>query len=125
MGKGGEIFVFDMGKPVRIADLAKRMIKLSGVTGIEIRFTGLRDGEKLYEEVLAEAETTKPTSHPKIMIASVREYDYNTALKNEERLLEVSYTYDDMKIVSVMKDIVPEYKSRSSKYEILDADNQA
>ena len=121
MGKGGEIFVFDMGKPVRIADLAKRMIKLSGVTGIEIRFTGLRDGEKLYEEVLAEAETTKPTSHPKIMIASVREYDYDTALKNEERLLEASYTYDDMKIVRVMKDIVPEYKSRSSKYEILDA----
>ena len=124
MGKGGEIFVFDMGKPVRIADLAQRMIKLSGMSGVEIRFTGLRDGEKLYEEVLAEAETTKPTQHPKIMIAHVREYEYETALMNEERLLEASYTYDDMNIVRIMKEIVPEYKSRSSKYEVLDSESE-
>ena len=124
MGKGGEIFVFDMGKPVRIADLAQRMIKLSGMSGVEIRFTGLRDGEKLYEEVLAEAETTKPTQHPKILIAHVREYEYETALMNEERLLEASYTYDDMNIVRIMKEIVPEYKSRSSKYEVLDSESE-
>ncbi|MCQ2064940.1 MAG: polysaccharide biosynthesis protein [Bacteroidaceae bacterium] len=120
MGQGGEIFVFDMGKPVRIVDLARRMITLSGAKNIEIKFTGLRDGEKLYEEVLAESETTKPTRHPKIMIASVREYDYETALANEERLLKASYSFDDMEIVRIMKEIVPEYKSRCSKYEVLD-----
>ncbi len=120
MGKGGEIFVFDMGKPVKIVDLAKRMIALSGATDVEIKFTGLRNGEKLYEEVLNDKEGTIPTSNPKIMVAKVREYDYATACANEERLLEVSKSFDDMAIVRVMKDIVPEYKSRQSKYEILD-----
>lgn len=120
MGKGGEIFVFDMGKPVKIVDLAKRMIALSGATDVEIKFTGLRDGEKLYEEVLNDKEGTIPTSNPKIMVAKVREYDYATACANEERLLEVSKSFDDMAIVRVMKDIVPEYKSRQSKYEVLD-----
>ena len=120
MGRGGEIFVFDMGKPVKIVDLAKRMIKLSGAKDIDIKFTGLRDGEKLYEEVLKDSETTKPTVHPKIMIASVREYDYETALENEERLLKASYTFNDMEIVKIMKEIVPEYKSHCSKYEVLD-----
>ena len=120
MGHGGEIFVFDMGKPVRIADLAQRMIDLSGAKNVEIKFTGLRDGEKLYEEVLTDTEQTKPTIHPKIKIASVREYQYDEALKNEEELLHLSFTYDDMKIVKKMKEIVPEYKSRQSKYEALD-----
>ena len=120
MGKGGEIFVFDMGKPVRIVDLAKRMIALSGARNIEIKFTGLRDGEKLYEEVLSDKEKTRTTSHPKIMVASVREYDYETACRNEDRLMEVSRTFDDMQIVKVMKEIVPEYKSQSSKYTVLD-----
>ena len=120
MGKGGEIFVFDMGKPVRIADLAQRMINLSGAKDVRIEFTGLRDGEKLYEEVLSENENTKPTSHPKIMVASVREYDYALAKKNEEELLKLSYSYDDMAIVAKMKEIVPEYRSQHSKYEHLD-----
>ena len=120
MGKGGEIFVFDMGAPVRIVDLAKRMIKLSGAQDVEIQFTGLRDGEKLYEEVLNDAEQTKPTHHPKIMIASVREYDYEEACRNEQELLATSHTFDDMAIVKLMKQIVPEYKSRCSKYEVLD-----
>ena len=123
MGKGGEIFVFDMGKPVRIADLAKRMIKLSGAKDVEVQFTGLRDGEKLYEEVLNDAETTKPTVHKKIMVASVREYEYEEALANETRLYEASRNYDDMATVRIMKEIVPEFKSRQSKYEALDKEN--
>ena len=120
MGKGGEIFVFDMGQPVKIVDLAKRMISLSGARNVDIEFTGLRDGEKLYEEVLNDKEGTLPTVNPKIMVAKVREYDYATACENERRLMEVSKTFDDMAIVKVMKEIVPEYKSRQSKYEILD-----
>lgn len=120
MGKGGEIFVFDMGRPVKIVDLAKRMIKLSGAKDIDIKFTGLRDGEKLFEEVLNDKEGTKPTYHPKIMIANVRSYDYETAKKNEDELLQLSYTHDDMLIVKKMKEIVPEYKSQVSKYEVLD-----
>lgn len=120
MGKGGEIFVFDMGQPVKIVDLAKRMISLSGARNVEIEFTGLRDGEKLYEEVLNDKEGTLPTVNPKIMVAKVREYDYATACENERRLMEVSKTFNDMAIVKVMKEIVPEYKSRQSKYEILD-----
>lgn len=120
MGKGGEIYVFDMGKPVKIVNLAKRMIQLSGVKNIDIVFTGLRDGEKLYEEVLASSENTLPTDHPKIMIAKVREYDYDTAVQNEERLLKESYKFDEMEIVRIMKEIVPEFKSNSSKYEVLD-----
>lgn len=120
MGKGGEIFVFDMGKPVRIVDLAKRMIKLSGARNIEIKFSGLRDGEKLYEEVLNDAEQTKPTLHPKIKIAAVREFPYELARKNEEELLTLSFSFDDMAIVRKMKEIVPEYKSQHSKYQQLD-----
>ena len=120
MGKGGEIFVFDMGKPVRIADLAQRMIDLSGAKNVMIQFTGLRDGEKLYEEVLTDDEHTKPTLHPKIKIASVREYPYELALRNEEDLYQLSFTYNDMKIVAKMKEIVPEYKSHQSRYETLD-----
>lgn len=120
MGKGGEIFVFDMGQPVKIVDLAKRMISLSGARNVEIEFSGLRDGEKLYEEVLNDKEGTLPTVNPKIMVVKVREYDYATACENERRLMEVSKTFDDMAIVKVMKEIVPEYKSRQSKYEILD-----
>ena len=120
MGKGGEIFIFDMGQPVKIVDLARRMIALSGAKNVEIKFTGLRDGEKLYEEVLNDKEGTIPTANPKIMVAKVREYDYVTACENERRLMEVSRTFDDMAIVKVMKDIVPEYKSRHSKYEELD-----
>ena len=120
MGKGGEIFVFDMGKPVKIVDLAARMIALSGARNVEIKFSGLRDGEKLYEEVLNDAEGTKPTHHPKIMIAKVRENDYETARRNEDELLQISYTHDDMAIVRKMKEIVPEFKSKHSKYEALD-----
>ena len=120
MGKGGEIFVFDMGKPVRIADLAKRMIALSGVHGVDIKYVGLRDGEKLYEEVLNDAEATVPTIHPKIKIAKVRKYSYELAKQNEEELLKLSYTFDDMAIVKKMKEIVPEYKSQQSKYKALD-----
>lgn len=122
MGNGGEIFVFDMGKPVRIADLAKRMILLSGAKNVEIKYTGLRDGEKLYEEVLNDAELTKPTFHPKIKIAAVREYAYDAVCLDMDRLLEVSHTYDDMLTVKVMKEMVPEFKSRHSKYEQLDGE---
>ena len=120
MGNGGEIFVFDMGEPVRIADLAQRMIDLSGAKNVKIQYTGLRDGEKLYEEVLNDAELTKPTVHPKIKVAVVREYPYDLALKNEKELYELSLHYDDMAIVKKMKEIVPEYKSMHSKYQQLD-----
>ena len=120
MGNRGEIFVFDMGKPVRIVDLAERMIRLSGVKGIEIRFTGLRDGEKLYEEVLNEEETTKPTFHPKIKIAQVRAYDYADANLRIDALVQACAVEGDMQIVKRMKEIVPEFKSQHSKYEVLD-----
>jgi FlaA1/EpsC-like NDP-sugar epimerase len=119
-GNGGEIFVFDMGKPVRIADLARRMIRLSGAEDVEIKYTGLRAGEKLYEEVLSNNENTKPSFHEKIRIACVREYDYDEVNKEIAQLIEISNTYDDMKIVGMMKEIVPEYKSLNSKYEVLD-----
>ena len=119
-GNGGEIFVFDMGQPVKIADLAKRMIKLSGAKNVEIKFTGLRPGEKLYEEVLNELEGTKPTFHEKIRIAEVREYDYDEVCKDINELIEISKQYDDMATVAKMKQIVPEYKSNNSVYEKLD-----
>ena len=119
-GHGGEIFVFDMGKPVKIADLAKRMIALSGAKNIEIKFTGLRPGEKLYEEVLNELEGTKPSFHEKIRIAEVREYDYQEVNKEIEELIAISKQYDDMATVAKMKTIVPEYKSNNSIYEKLD-----
>ncbi len=119
-GNGGEIFVFDMGNPVRIADQAKRMIKLSGAKDIEIKYTGLRAGEKLYEEVLNELEGTKPTFHEKIRIAEVRQYDYDEVNKDIEDLVIISRNYDDMETVRKMKQIVPEYKSNNSKYDVLD-----
>ena len=119
-GNGGEIFVFDMGKPVKIADLAKRMIQLSGAKNVEVKFTGLRPGEKLYEEVLNELEGTKPTFHEKIRIAEVREYDYQKVAKEIDELIEISKQYDDMATVRKMKEIVPEYKSNNSEYEKLD-----
>lgn len=120
MGNGGEIYIFDMGKPVKIVDHAKRMISLSGRTDVKIEFTGLRHGEKLYEELLNVKELTKPTYHEKIMIATVREYDYDEVKERIQKLIDVSYTYDQMKIVSAMKDIVPEFISKNSCFEALD-----
>ena len=119
-GNGGEIFVFDMGQPVKIADLAKRMIKLSGAKNVEIVYTGLRPGEKLYEEVLNELEGTKPTFHEKIRIAEVREYDYDQVCHDIDELVDIAQRYDDMATVAKMKAIVPEYKSNNSIYEELD-----
>ena len=120
MGHGGEIFVFDMGKAVKIVDLAKRMIQLSGAKDVEIKFTGLRDWEKLYEEVLNENENTQPTIHPKIQIARVREYDYTDACRQVDALVRASVAEDDMQIVRRMKEMVPEFVSKHSVYEILD-----
>ncbi len=122
MGKGGEIFVFDMGKPVKIAELAHRMIMLSGAQNVEIKFTGLREGEKLYEEVLNNEEITKPTFNKKIKIAQVREYDYAEVAEAIQKLIDQSLHFDDMETVRLMKQIVPEYKSQHSKYEVLDVD---
>ena len=119
-GNGGEIFVFDMGKPVKIADLAKRMIRLSGAKNVEIKYTGLRAGEKLYEEVLNDQENTKPTFHQKIRIASVREYDFDEVCRDIDDLINIAKKYDDMDTVRKMKEIVPEFKSNNSKYEVLD-----
>lgn len=119
-GNGGEIFVFDMGKPVKIADLAQRMINLSGAKNVEIKFTGLRAGEKLYEEVLNDKESTKPSFNDKIRIAKVREYDYSEVSKQIDDLVEKSKLYDEMLTVKKMKEIVPEYKSNNSIYEKLD-----
>ena len=119
-GNGGEIFVFDMGQPVKIADLAKRMIALSGAKDVEIKYTGLREGEKLYEEVLNKQEDTKPTFNKKIRIAKVREYDYEVACKQIDDLVAISKQYDNMATVKKMKEIVPEYKSNNSVYEQLD-----
>lgn len=120
MGSGGEIYIFDMGKPVKIVDLAKRMISLSGRTDVKIEFTGLRHGEKLYEELLNVKELTKPTYHEKIMIATVREYDYDEVKHRIQDLIDVSYEYDQMKIVAAMKDLVPEFVSKNSCFEVLD-----
>ena len=122
-GNGGEIFVFDMGQQVRIVDLAKRMILLSGAKGVSIQYTGLRDGEKLFEELLSKEEETKPTYHPKIRIATVREYDYEQVIQEEEKLYKLSFSYDDMAVVQQMKRMVPEYKSQHSKYEVLDTNS--
>ena len=119
-GHGGEIFVFDMGQPVKIADLAKRMIQLSGARNVKIEFTGLRPGEKLYEEVLSDLEGTKPSFHDKIRIAEVREYDYDQICRDLEELFVISCKFDDMATVRKMKQIVPEFKSNNSIYESLD-----
>ncbi|MBR6455774.1 MAG: polysaccharide biosynthesis protein, partial [Prevotella sp.] len=120
MGNGGEIFVFDMGKPVRIADLAKRMILLSGAQNVEIVYSGLRPGEKLYEELLSTEENTKPSFHEKIRIANVREYDYEKVCKDIDELIAVSMAYDDMATVKKMKEMVPEFVSNNSVYSELD-----
>ena len=120
MGKGGEIYIFDMGKPVKILDLAKRMIRLSGSKNIKIEFTGLRHGEKLYEELLNIAEHTKPTYHEKIMIADVREYEYEEVNRKVDMLIHASYEYDDMRTVKRMKEIVPEFRSINSPFEAVD-----
>lgn len=119
-GEGGEIFVFDMGKPVRIVDLARRMIELSGAKDVAIKYTGLRDGEKLYEEVLSESEATKPSFNEKIRIACVREYDWSDVSREIDALIAQSHTYDDMAVVASMKRLVPEYISNHSKYAVLD-----
>ncbi|MBQ6433103.1 MAG: polysaccharide biosynthesis protein [Bacteroidaceae bacterium] len=123
MGNGGEIFVFDMGKPVRIADLARRMILLSGAKNVEIKYTGLRDGEKLYEEVLNDKERTKPTFNSKIKIAQVQQYDYADIVRQLDELACVSEQFDNMQTVRLMKQIVPEYKSQNSVYTALDEKN--
>ena len=120
MGKTGEIYIFDMGRPVKIADLAKKMIQLSGRTDVKIEYTGLRHGEKLYEELLATRENTKPTSHDKIMIASVREYEYEDVANDIDLIVQSSYQFDPMVTVAKMKDLVPEFKSLNSKYSVLD-----
>ena len=120
MGKSGEIYIFDMGKPVKIVDLAKRMIQLSGRNDVKIEFTGLRHGEKLYEELLATKENTKPTSHNKIMIANVREYDYDDVNEDIDTIINDSYLFDSMRTAGQMKDLVPEFKSLNSKYSVLD-----
>ena len=120
MGKSGEIYIFDMGQPVKIADLAKKMIQLSGRTDVKIEYTGLRHGEKLYEELLATRENTKPTSHDKIMIASVRGYDYEDVADDIDLLIQSSYQFDPMATVAKMKDLVPEFKSLNSRYSVLD-----
>ncbi len=124
MGNGGEIFVFDMGEPVKIADLAKRMIQLSGAKNVDIIYTGLRDGEKLYEEVLNDEETSKPTFHEKIKIAGVREYEYDAVCNDLDELQQTSLNFDNMQTVKKMKEIVPEFKSKHSIYEQLDSKNQ-
>jgi FlaA1/EpsC-like NDP-sugar epimerase len=120
MGKNGEIYIFDMGRPVKILDLAKRMIRLSGSKNMKIEFTGLRHGEKLYEELLNQAERTKPTHHEKIMIADVREYEYEEVSRNINTLIQISYDYDDMRTVKAMKEMVPEFQSINSPFEAVD-----
>ena len=120
MGKGGEIYIFDMGKPVKIVDLAKRMIRLSGTPNIKIEFTGLRHGEKLYEELLNDTEQTKPTHHEKIMVADVREYEYCEICDKIDLLINISYEYNDMRTVKKMKELVPEFLSKNSPFESVD-----
>ena len=120
MGNGGEIFVFDMGKPVRIIDLAKRMIQLSGAKNVEVRFTGLRAGEKLYEEVLSNKENTLPTTHDRIRIAKVREYDYGEACGVAEELETLSRKVEIPDMIRLMKRTVPEFKSKNSRFEKYD-----
>ena len=120
MGRSGEIYIFDMGQPVKIADLAKKMIQLSGRTDVKVEYTGLRHGEKLYEELLATRENTKPTSHDKIMIASVQEYDYEDVADDIDLLIQSSYQFDSMATVARMKDLVPEFKSLNSRFSVLD-----
>jgi FlaA1/EpsC-like NDP-sugar epimerase len=125
MGNGGEIFLFDMGKPVKIIDLAKKMIRLSGLEidkDIRIKFTGLRPGEKLYEELLNDSENTLPTHHPQIMIGKVRQYDFEPISKEIDELIDLFDKQDNMAIVKRMKTIVPEFISKNSVFEKLDVE---
>ncbi len=125
MGKGGEIFIFDMGKAIKIADLAKKMVHLSGLEpgrDIEIVYTGLREGEKLYEELLNKSESTIPTHHSKIMIAQVKEHSYDEVNKYVDLFNDLVYDKNELKMVALMKELVPEYKSSYSRYEVLDKD---
>jgi FlaA1/EpsC-like NDP-sugar epimerase len=123
MGKGGEIYVFDMGKSVKIVDLARKMIKLSGLQeekDIKIVYTGLRPGEKLYEELLANTENTLPTHHPQILIGKVKEYDFKEVDEKITQLIQLFNTQNNLKIVAFMKTLVPEYISNNSEFEELD-----
>ncbi len=125
MGKGGEIYIFDMGKAIKIIDLAKKMIKLSGLElgkDIQIKYIGLRPGEKLYEELLNDKENTLPTHHPQILIAKTQKYDFNSVNKNIDALMNISKRNNEVKLVKKMKEIVPEFKSKNSVYEQLDTD---
>lgn len=127
LGKGGEIFIFDMGEPVKIADLARRMIELSGLQvnkDIEIKYTGLRPGEKLYEELLSKKENTKETPHEKIRVAAVREYAYTDVVEHINLLAELSLRVQILPMVKEMKSFVPEFKSQNSKFSELDTENQ-
>jgi FlaA1/EpsC-like NDP-sugar epimerase len=123
MGKGGEIFIFDMGQAIKIADLAKKMVYLSGLEpgrDIDIVFTGLREGEKLYEELLNKYENTIATHHAKIMIAKVKEYQYEEINKYVDLFHDLVYDNNELKMVALMKELVPEYRSNYSRYEVLD-----
>ena len=123
LGEGGEIFVFDMGKPVKILDLARNMIRLAGYIpekDIPIVFTGLRPGEKLYEELLNQKETTMPTTNEKIMVARVREFDFDQISGKVDRLISISRQGKPFTTVKMMKQLVPEYISNNSVYEQLD-----
>ena len=120
MGQGGEIFVFDMGKPVKIVDLARKVIRLAGKEpdkDIKIVFTGLRPGEKLYEELLSSAENSRPTYHEKIMIADVREYDFATVARKVDKLVNSARQHYTLETVHLMKDLVPEFVSTNAAYE--------
>jgi len=119
-GQGGEIYVFDMGKPVRIADLARRMIRLAGAANVKIEYTGLRKGEKLYEEVLNAAETSLPTENEMIYVAKVRHYSYDDVNRDIQDLIALARSFDDMAVVAKMKEMVPEYVSNNSPYSVLD-----
>ena len=123
MSTGNQIFVFDMGESVKIDDLARRMIRLAGYVpdvDINIEYTGLRPGEKLYEEVLSDLENTVPTAHSRIRIAKVREYEYESALEAVETLEDLSRHVDITTMVKLMKEIVPEFISKNSRFEELD-----
>ena len=123
MGQGGEIYIFEMGKPVKIADMARRMIELSGFVpdkDISIVYTGLRPGEKLYEELLSNKENTLPTTHEKIRVAKVQEYDYEEIVPEIDKLNELAVRVDIPAMVRLMKAIVPEFVSRNSEFEKYD-----
>ena len=123
LGNGGEIFIFDMGKSVKIVDLAKKMIKLSGLQlgkDISLKYSGLRPGEKLYEELLNDKENTIPTNHSKIMVAKVRQYETKKIMPEINKLISSLENHDNFEIVKQMKKVVPEFSSKNSVFEYLD-----